>query len=50
MAIQLPDPDSLPIFATPPVVETVLSAQFFPLEYFSNAHAGWFWKNYLGTE
>jgi len=50
MAIQLPDPNSLPIFATPPVVETVLSAQFFPLEHFSNAHAGWFWKNYLGTE
>ncbi len=40
----------LPKFDAPPVIETVLSAQFARLEQFSNAHAGWFWKNYLGAE
>lgn len=47
MAIQLPDPDTLPKFEAPPVIETVLSVQFTPLQQYSNAHAGWFWKNYL---
>ncbi|MCW9023636.1 MAG: TIGR04255 family protein [Gammaproteobacteria bacterium] len=37
----------LPKFDLPPVIETVLSAQFSPLPNFSNAHAGWFWKSYL---
>lgn len=40
----------LPKFDAPPVVETVLSAQFARLERFSNAHAGWFWKNYLAKD
>lgn len=42
--------DRLPKFASPPVVEAVLSAQFARLPRFSNAHAGWFWKGYLGPE
>lgn len=36
-----------PKFDAPPVVETVLSAQFAPLPGYSTAHAGWFWKEYL---
>ena len=40
----------LPKFDTPPVVETVLSVQFAPLQKFTDAHAGWFWKNYLDSE
>lgn len=40
----------LPKFGAPPVVETVLSAQFDRLASFSNAHGGWFWKNYLPKE
>lgn len=40
----------LPKFDAPPVIETVLSAQFAPLEKFSNAHGGWFWKNYLNKD
>lgn len=40
----------LPKFDSPPVVETVLSVQFAPLQKFSDAHAGWFWKNYLDKE
>lgn len=45
----MPDTD-LPKFESPPVIETVLSAQFGRLRHYSNAHAGWFWKNYLGLE
>lgn len=37
----------LPKFDFPPVVETVLSVQFAPLQHFSSAHAGWFWKKCL---
>lgn len=37
----------LPKYDSPPVIETVLSAQFSPLSGFTTAHAGWFWKNYL---
>lgn len=40
---------SLPQFDAPPVIETVLSAQFSQIPHFSNAHAGWFWKNYLDS-
>ena len=40
----------LPKFDSPPVVETVLSVQFAPLQKFTDAHAGWFWKNYLDKE
>jgi len=40
----------LPKFDAPPVIETVLSAQFARLERFSNAHGGWFWKNYLNKD
>lgn len=50
MAIQLPAPDTLPGFDAPPVIETLLSVQFVPLQHYSNAHAGWFWKNYLGSD
>ncbi|HZK81215.1 MAG TPA: TIGR04255 family protein [Humisphaera sp.] len=39
--------DVLPIFATPPVAEAILSVQFDRLTDFSAAHAGWFWKDYL---
>lgn len=39
--------DDLPKFTSPPVSETVVSAQFARLPRFSNAHAGWFWKVYL---
>lgn len=42
--------EQLPKFDAPPVVETVLSAQFSRLKNYSNAHAGWFWKNYLAPE
>jgi uncharacterized protein (TIGR04255 family) len=37
----------LPEYDSPPVVETVLSAQFARLASFTLAHAGWFWKSYL---
>jgi uncharacterized protein (TIGR04255 family) len=40
----------LPKFDAPPVIETVLSAQFARLERFSNAHGGWFWKSYLNKD
>ncbi len=40
---------NLPKFDSPPVVETVLSAQFHNLAGYSTAHAGWFWKNYLDS-
>lgn len=40
----------LPKFDAPPVIETVLSIQFSRFQNFSNAHAGWFWKNYLDDE
>lgn len=40
----------LPTFDAPPVVETAISAQFEPLPNFTNAHSGWFWKNYLEQE
>lgn len=36
-------------FNRPPVVETVLGAQFARLP-LTTAHAGWFWKKYLGSE
>ncbi len=42
--------DRLPKYDSPPVVETVLSVQYAPLQHFSSAHAGWFWKNYLDKE
>ena len=50
MALILPNPDELSKFDSPPVVETVLSVQFPPLSNFTNAHAGWFWKNYLDSD
>jgi len=36
-------------YERPPVVETILGVQFDPLQNFSNAHQGLFWKN-LGSE
>lgn len=50
MALILPDSEELSKFASPPIVETVLSVQFSSLINFTNAHVGWFWKNYLGPE
>ena len=41
---------NFPKYRTPPVTEVVLNIQFNPLESYSNAYAGWFWKEYLGTE
>ena len=41
--------EGLPFYNAPPVVETVLGVQFEPLEKFSNAHLGIFWKS-LGEE
>ena len=41
---------STPKFDAPPVIETVLSAQFSPLPTYTDAHAGWFWKNYLSKD
>jgi len=38
---------NLPKFDSPPVIETVLSAQFSPLQNFTDIHVGWYWKNYL---
>jgi uncharacterized protein (TIGR04255 family) len=40
-------PDTLPKFDRPPIVETVLSAQFSRLSSFRAAHAGSFWELYL---
>jgi uncharacterized protein (TIGR04255 family) len=40
-------PSDLPRYEAPPVVETVLSAQFTPLREFTVAHGGLFWKKYL---
>lgn len=40
-------PEPLPKFDRPPVVETVLSAQFARLPKFRTAHAGCFWKSNL---
>lgn len=34
-------------YTEPPVVETVISVQYSPIENFTSAHVGWFWKNYL---
>src|SRR4051812_21650197 len=39
--------EPLPKFDKPPVIETVLSAQFARLPTFSTAHAGCFWKLHL---
>jgi len=41
------DLQELPSFDRPPVVETVIGAQFAPIADFSAAHYGWFWKQYL---
>lgn len=36
--------EALPDFNKPPVIETVLGVQFVPLQKFTNAHLGAFWK------
>lgn len=41
---------SLPHFENPPVVEAVIGVQYGPINVFSNAHAGWFWKSFLGPK
>jgi len=38
---------NLPTYDAPPVIETVLGVQFSQIPTYSNAHAGWFWKQYL---
>jgi uncharacterized protein (TIGR04255 family) len=43
-------PEPLPEFGAPPVIETVLSAQFVRLPNFSSALSGWFWKQYLSSD
>jgi len=42
--------DNLPKFDSPPVVETVLSAQFSRIKDFSSTYAGIYWKQCLGKE
>jgi hypothetical protein len=39
-----------PHFENPPVVERVIGLQFNELPFYTNAHAGWFWKTYLDSE
>ena len=41
------DPQKLPAFDRPPVVETVLGVQFGPINNLTAGHYGWFWKQYL---
>jgi uncharacterized protein (TIGR04255 family) len=41
------DPEKLPAFDRPPVVETVLGVQFGPIDKLTAGHYGWFWKCYL---
>jgi uncharacterized protein (TIGR04255 family) len=36
------------IFQHPPVVEVILGVQFAPIAGLTNAHLGWFWREYLG--
>jgi len=38
------------IFEKPPVVEVILGVQFSPILDFTNAHFGWFWREYLGKK
>ncbi len=40
-------PDNLPKFDSPPVIETVIGVQFSPIPGITSAHFGWFWKSYL---
>jgi uncharacterized protein (TIGR04255 family) len=40
---------SLPTFDNPPVIETIIGAQFVPLLDFTSAHFGWYWKQYLDS-
>jgi len=42
--------DPLPKYDAPPVIETVLCAQFARLANFTGAVAGWFWKGRLGSD
>jgi len=42
--------EPLPKFDAPPVIETVLGAQFAKLPNFSGAVAGWFWKKHLPSD
>jgi uncharacterized protein (TIGR04255 family) len=39
-----------PEFDNPPVVERVIGVQFAELPFFTSAHAGWYWKRFLGDE
>lgn len=41
---------NLPKYDAPPVVETVLSVQFEKIPGFTNAHVGWYWKEFLSQE
>ena len=37
-------------FKNPPVAERILGVQFEELNFFTDPHAGWFWKNWLDEE
>ena len=38
------------IFTDPPIHERVVGVQFGELPFYNNAHAGWFWKQWLGDD
>ena len=38
------------IFEQPPLVEVILGVQFHPIPDLTNAHFGWFWREYLGKD
>ncbi len=39
--------EGLPQFDNPPVIETILGAQFDPITGFTSAHFGWYWREFL---
>ncbi len=42
--------DPLQKYENPPLIESVISVQFSPLQKYRNPHSGWFWKQFLGKE
>lgn len=44
------DPSSGPVFGAPPVIETVLGAQFAAVKGYTAAHSGCFWQSKLSVE
>ena len=49
MTTRVHRPEDLPDFQFPPLVETVLSLQFKPLERFSSLHFGLLWHQFRGN-